>query len=146
METSPDKKSVMLAVSSELAPALEQLLGKRYHLHKPNSVAQARAILDYSCVDLILCSVLFDDSRLLDLLQYCKSSSSLALIPFVGMRVKRGRLPIDSFRDLMMASSALGASAFVDLEQWEKTMGKDGACVQLQQLVESLLSSNPGQA
>jgi hypothetical protein len=140
MPASKPNKCVMMALAPEAMPALAETLGKRYRLHWPSSVMQAQTLLDTVQVDLIVCGVLFDDSRLLDLLQYCKSNTRLASIPFVGVRMQRGRLPIDSFRDLMMASSALGAEAFVDLEQWEKSMGHDEAWHQLESLVDNLLA------
>lgn len=141
MQDSKPIKSLMLAVTPEDFPPLLHLWEHRYRLVSPLSVAQAQRQLELSPVDLIVCGALFDESRLLDLLQFCKSSPRLAHIPFVGLRIRRGRLPIDSFRDLVMASSALGAAAFIDLDQWEKSMGETQALQQLERVVEELLST-----
>jgi hypothetical protein len=141
MQASKPMKSVMLALAPEDFPALLDVWQHRYRLHSPKSVALAQRLLERFPVDLIVCGALFDESRLLDLLQFCKSSPALAHIPFVGLRIRRGRLPIDSFRDLVMASSALGAAAFIDLDQWEKSMGEAQAMQQLERVVDDLLSA-----
>lgn len=132
-------KCVMAAVTPESAENLKQILGTAYTLYWPSSVTQAQALLNHYPVDLIICGTRFDDSRLLDLLQYCKSSSRLASIPFIALRIKRGKLPIESLRDLKLASEALGASAFVHLEDWERKYGPIQAEVEFRALVASLL-------
>ncbi len=139
MQASRQQKSVMMALAPESVPRLAAAVEGRYDLHWPHSVMQAQAMLEHRHIDLVICGVLFDDSRMLDLLQYCKSSERLARIPFVGVRARRGRLPIDSLRDLVVASSALGASGFVDFEQWVRALGEAEATLQMQRLVDGLL-------
>lgn len=139
MDAARQKKSVMVAVLPETAASLIPALEAHYELHWPKSVVQAQLMLERVPIDLIICGVLFDDSRMLDLLQYCKYSERLASIPFVGIRVRRGRLPVDSFRDLKLASSALGGAGFIDFEQWQRTLGTQEAQQKLQQMLDDLL-------
>lgn len=144
MHAARRKKSVMVAVLPETAPTLMPALEDHYELHWPKTVLQAQRILETEPIDLIICGVLFDDSRMLDLLQYCKYSERLARIPFVGIRVRRGRLPLDSFRDLKLASHALGGAGFIDFEQWQRTLGKQEALQKLQQMLDDLLEGRAG--
>lgn len=125
VQTTPHKKRILVAVAEDSVARMAGMLGTDHEVRWARTVHQAQSHLRSEHFDLILCGARFDDSRLLDLLQFCKSRQVLAAIPFLCLRIKRGKLPLDTFRDLVLASNALGAAGFVDLEQWDRQLGTD---------------------
>jgi hypothetical protein len=140
MQDKSRQPRVFVAVASDCVELMRELLGDAYDLVWAKTVSQAQSILSQETVDLILCSARFDDSRLLDLLQYCKASKALASIPFLCLRVRRGKLPLETLRDLVLASSALGAAGFVDFDQWQRNFGLEQAAQEFHALLSQLMA------
>jgi hypothetical protein len=65
-------------------------------------------------VDLVVCSLRFDESRMLDFI--AEAARERPSVPFVCCHV-RGGLPIDSLRAAFTAAGHLGAVAIVDFPQ-----------------------------
>lgn len=141
MQDESRQPRILVAVASDSVELVRELLGDAYSLCWAKTVSQAQSILSQGPVDLIVCGARFDDSRLLDLLQYCKADKALASIPFLGMRVRRGKLPLETLRDLVLASSALGAAGFVDFEQWQRNMGLEQSTQEFRALLAQLIAS-----
>src|SRR5207253_2466106 len=80
------------------------------------TMVKAERILRKEKFDLIVCTVLFDESRMLDLLRFAKSRTQSESTPFVCVRVRTSVIaaPI-AVEAVGIASRALGAAAFVDV-------------------------------
>lgn len=142
MHSAPQKKKILVAVAQDVLELITGLFGPDHELCVATSLHHAQVILSQTSFDLIVGGARFDDSRLLDLLQHCKSDPQLAKIPFLCLWIKQGKLPRDTFRDLVLASGALGAAGFVDLEQWDRQYGPATTAVEFRKLVASLLQAS----
>lgn len=139
IQTKPQKKRILVAVAEDSVARMHDMLGNDRDVCWAKTVQQAQSQLRNERFDLILCGARFDDSRLLDLLQFCKSRQTLATIPFLCLRIRRGKLSLDTYRDLVLASSALGAAGFVDLEQWDRQLGTEQTDQDFRQLLRTHL-------
>ena len=142
MGTTPARNRILVAVAEDSTEKIVELLGDGFQLQLAKTVQHAHTLLKQSQFDLIVCGVRFDDSRLLDLLQQCKSDPQLASIPFLCMRVLRGKLSLDCLRDIVLASSALGAAGFFDVEQCDRDVGPEATATEYRKLVRSLLEGD----
>ncbi|HEV2320240.1 MAG TPA: hypothetical protein VGV18_10850 [Verrucomicrobiae bacterium] len=85
-----------------------------------SSLAQAQACLRQQSFDLIFCGVLFDESRMLELLRLTKSDPDWERIPFVCARIKGKILSSPkALKTAAFTAQVLGASAFVDARDCE---------------------------
>src|ERR1041385_2980828 len=64
-------------------------------------------------VDMILCGVHFDDSRMFDLLREIKADSKLRQLPFICMRLIGSNLAPALIQSLEISCQALGADKFI---------------------------------
>lgn len=100
------------------------------------TMSEACRAVDQDGYSLIFCTLQFDDSRMFDLLRFCKSQPKYRAVPFICVRVRDSHFasPI-ILESLELASRALGAEAFVDLVM------SDGAPADVvRQIVERYLS------
>ncbi|HEY9788695.1 MAG TPA: hypothetical protein V6D17_25125 [Candidatus Obscuribacterales bacterium] len=90
-----------------------------HELISAGTFTEATRILERESVDLIVCTLLFDESRMLELLRAVKSNKKCRQIPFLCLRVLKGvmqlPMPLD---DLEGASKALGAVALLDFSSY----------------------------
>ena len=89
-------------------------------------------------VDLILCSVQFDESRMFELLAAAKSSPRTRSIPFMCFRHLDSVLRPASFRGLEIACRAYGAE-FIDPAAWRAQYGTDETQKRFREVVFSHL-------
>jgi hypothetical protein len=94
---------------------LEQILTPLMHVVPVHTPADAYYALDHESFDVIITTIAFDDSRMIDFLQAVKRKPVIGAIPFVGCRVLQSVL-----RDSLVATTAevcvqCGAVAFVDV-------------------------------
>ncbi|MDB5798861.1 MAG: hypothetical protein JWP36_2763 [Paucimonas sp.] len=141
MQSVPDKKNILVAVAHDSVEKMTALMGDSWQLYWPRTLQQAQLLLSKTRMDAIVCGARFDDSRLLDLLQFCKSQPAYAGIPFLCLRLMRGRLPLDMFRDLSLASAALGASGFFDYPEAEEQLGTALATARYRQVIADLMNA-----
>ena len=98
--------SILVAASAEPSAILQRILAG-HDLSLAQTMAQAEGLLHARHVDLIVCAIVFDESKMFDLLGLVKSSPHWQGIPFVGARV-RG--------DILRSQKAVQAAAFTCLE------------------------------
>jgi CheY-like chemotaxis protein len=80
----------------------------------------AERLLRADQFDLIVCTVLFDDSRMFDLLRMAKSRHEWQQIPFVCVRVRSHVLSDRIAREAAaFTCHALGAVAFLDIDDYK---------------------------
>jgi CheY-like chemotaxis protein len=82
-------------------------------------MAQAEQLLRGQPFDLIICTIVFDESKMFDLLRLLKSSPKWQRIPFVGARVRAHVLKRTSVRSAALTCETLGAAAFLDIEDYK---------------------------
>lgn len=90
-----------------------------------------------SGVDLVVCSLRFDESRMLDLI--AEVARRHPHLPFICCRVQESDLPESSLRAAFTAAGHLGAVAVVDLPRLVRAGGEDRAEAQLNACVRAHL-------
>jgi hypothetical protein len=88
-------------------------------------------------VDLVVCSLRFDESRMLDLI--AEVAARFPRLPFICCRVQESELPESSLRAAFTAAGHLGAVAVVDLPRLVRAGGEDRAEAQLNACVREHL-------
>src|SRR5262249_19590094 len=84
------------------------------------SIDEATSLLKDASFDLIVCTMLFDESRMLDLLRLVKREKQTQSIPFVCVRIVETKLDDPRLLKSLQAScSALGAAGFFDFHQYK---------------------------
>lgn len=130
---------ILAAVRPGSRASVDAALGRTYAITHATSLSDADHHLRGSAeFSLILCSVHFDGSRVLDLLQSIASNPTAAPVPVLCVRAERGVLPEEAYGALSFACSALGAR-YLDMTHWIDVEGKDGARSIFQGIVASMI-------
>lgn len=88
---------------------------------------------------MIVCTVLFDESRMFDLLRLAKSNAQWARIPFVCARLRRQVLDAPIAREgVAFTCKALGAAAYLDVADYDADPERE-----MRAAIERLLHSVP---
>lgn len=112
---------ILIAASPEPRKILERILGS-HEFTSAGTTAQATRCLRKQRFDLIVCTILFDESRMLDFLRLVKDREPWAKIPFVCANVKANirlmeQLVTDAVR---FTSLELGAAAYINIHDYKK--------------------------
>src|SRR5205823_3293486 len=99
-----------------------------HELSCAETMPQAEKLLRERTFDLIICTIVFDESRMFDFLRHTKSSPEWQRIPFVCVRVRSHILRSPAALEAAAFSCrALGAEAFLDIADYrvdpEREMG-----------------------
>jgi response regulator RpfG family c-di-GMP phosphodiesterase len=135
---STQKKKIFIARKKPPGDILCKALEHEFDLIFCDSLEQAKLLLEEP-VDLIFCTMLFDGSRMFELLRYVKANPATKSIPFVGARVAKGTLPLYEVETAMKATKLLGAKEFVDLHTWINQLGEEQAFEKLRTTIRQLL-------
>jgi PleD family two-component response regulator len=136
-------KQVLLATSSRSHSFTLRALEGAFSVHPVSSTLQAHEKLNES-FDVIICGSLFDESRMFDLLRYCKAMPHTKHIPFLCIRARGGELDDIAYQGVAIAAKALGAADFIDLYRWIKELGPDEAFETLRKVVGHLAHNRRG--
>src|SRR5205085_7644080 len=110
---------ILVAASSEPRAIIERVLAG-HELTCAETMAQAEQFLRERTFDLIICTIVFDESKMFDLLRYAKSSPEWQRIPFVCVRVRAHILRSPTaLETAAVACRALGATAFLDIATYQ---------------------------
>jgi CheY-like chemotaxis protein len=99
--------AAMIALARVLGPALEAV-----YVH---TMADALRALEAGGIDAIVCTIKFDESRMMELLQAVKALPACRAIPFICARVLSSALSDQLVEQLGTACRECGAAGFVDL-------------------------------
>ena len=112
----------LIAARPATCRALQQMLQDTLDLVLVHNMADAFDLLNREPrdVDLILSTVTFDESRMIEFLQAVKRQRKLRNIPFFCARVSRGVVGEDVIEGVGMVCKECGAIDFVDLAQLPK--------------------------
>jgi hypothetical protein len=84
------------------------------------TLAQAEQSLRQQNLDMIICTIVFNESKMFDLLRLAKSKPESQRIPFVGARVRLNLLlSPDSLRAAAVTCAAMGAEAFLNITDFQ---------------------------
>lgn len=109
---------ILLAASPEPQAICRRIL-KDHELLCAETISQAEHILENEEIHLILCTIVFDDSRMFDLLRLAKSNRKWKRIPFVCCKVRAKLLDSIALEGVQIACKTLGAAAFLNFETYE---------------------------
>lgn len=116
-----------LAFCHSMQDAVRQLLAQRF--------------------ELIVCTLQFDESRLCDLLQYVKSTPSLAFIPFAALTFRKeeeGILPTEAVNIALRCAKLYGATDAINLPERRKELGDEPAFEELRMRLRRM--GSPGKS
>jgi hypothetical protein len=86
-------------------------------------------------VEIIICGIHFDDSRMFELLRAIKADSYLRSIPFICVRLLGSNLAPTLIQSLEISCELLGAASFIDLHILERTYGRQRAEAELARMI-----------
>ena len=89
-------------------------------------------------VDIIVCGIHFDDSRMFELLRAIKADPGLSKTPFVCVRLVGSNLAPAVIQSLEISCALLGAAKFIDLYVLERTFGAETAEIELRRMISAL--------
>jgi hypothetical protein len=129
---------VLVAGTQDVIDAARAALAGELELATAYSVAEA--LREVERVELVLCNVRFDDSRMFDFLG-ALSAKPGARVPVVCCRVARAPISAGARRGIELALEALGVAAFLDLHELEARHGRQRALALLRETVLARLGS-----
>ena len=131
-------RRVLVAGTQDVVDAARAAIGGELELAAAYSVAEALKQVEGG-VDLVLCDVRFDDSRMFDFLGALNAMPSSRRLPVVCCRVARSPVSAGARRGIELALEALGVIAFLDLHELEARDGLEAARAALRAAVMSHL-------
>jgi response regulator RpfG family c-di-GMP phosphodiesterase len=109
------KPQVLIAAQPDAAQVIQSMLGEVGSLIPAHTTAEAFRILEQQPIDLIVSTIAFDESRMLEFLVSVKGTAPVAHLPFLCSRVLAGALRDSLVGSMGDACKACGAVDFVDL-------------------------------
>jgi CheY-like chemotaxis protein len=104
---------VLIAGTQQAIDILQEVLGGDFELLSATSINEALYLLEPQ-VDLVLCNVRFDDSRMFEFLHALQTAPAGRGLPVICCRVENDPLTPRVRRAIEHALEALGISIFVD--------------------------------
>lgn len=122
----PSRPRVLVAGTQEVVDAVHAVFGGELQLTSAYSVAEALRQVERG-VDLVLCNVRFDDSRMFDFLGALNAMPPARQVPVICCRMLRTPMSAGSRRGIELALEALGVVAFLDMHELEQKYGEPAA-------------------
>jgi len=133
-------RRVLVAGTLQAIEAVERALARDAEVLAARSIPEALRRVDEG-VDLIVCNVRFDESRMFDFLQALKSRPRAAGVPVMCCRTSSTPLRAGVRRAIVMALEALGISGFIDCASAYREQGAAGAAKRLRRAILAELSA-----
>lgn len=96
------------------ATRLTALLGEAHELVYTNTLERARSMALHEPFDLIIVGLMFDDSRMYDLISVFKKEQALAHVPIMGFSDEPTSTSISSRDSIEVGTHILGACDYID--------------------------------
>ena len=119
-------RRVLVAGTQDVVDAARAALAGEFEIATAFSVAEALKEVERG-VELVLCNVRFDDSRMFDFLGALNAMPSSRRLPVLCCRVARGPVSGGARRGIELALEALGVLAFLDMHELEARDGLEAA-------------------
>ena len=130
----PSRPRVLVAGTQEVVDAVHAVFGGELQLTSAYSVAEALRQVERG-VDLVLCNVRFDDSRMFDFLGALNAMPPARQVPVICCRMLRTPMSAGSRRGIELALEALGVVAFLDMHELEQKYGEPAAQAALRDVI-----------
>jgi len=137
----PSRPRVLVAGTQDVIDTAQAVLGDEMELIPAYSVAEALNRVQ-SGINLVLCSVRFDDSRMFDFLGALSAIPAARGVPVICCRVARSPMSGGARRGIELALEALGVVAFLDMHDLELRQGATAARAALHQVVMAHLDKS----
>jgi hypothetical protein len=111
----------LLVVSPENSKVASQLFDSTFEIGIATSLSRTQHLLA-NAYELIVAATCFDESRMFDLLRYCKAHPDSQSIPFVAIRIDGLHMDDMTHQAIQIATKALGAEEYIDLQRLAGTM------------------------
>jgi hypothetical protein len=128
------RRRVLVAGTQEIIDTALAALAGEMELVPAYSVAEALNRIKGG-VDLVLCNVRFDDSRMFDFLGALNAMPATQRVPVICCRVLRTPMSAGARRGIELALEALGVVAFLDMHEVEREQGAAAAQAALRRVV-----------
>lgn len=132
-----EKLNILVAEVPGVIPLVQEAWQDHFRLTFCCSMQEAECLLAKH-FDVIVCGTHFAESKMFELLRYAKESPVSCETPILCVRVLDGELDSSAFQGISLATAALGAAGFVDLNRWRREYGFVTAREKLRKLVSSL--------
>ena len=119
-------RRVLVAGTQDAVDTARAALGGELELAAAYSVTEALKEVEGG-VELVLCNVRFDDSRMFDFLGALNAMPHTRRLPVVCCRVARTPVSAGARRGIELALEALGVLAFLDMHEVETRDGLEAA-------------------
>jgi hypothetical protein len=133
------RRRVLVAGTQDVVEAARAVLADELELVTAYSVAEALREVEGG-VELVLCNVRFDDSRMFDFLGALNTMPRPRRVPVICCRVARSPISAGSRRGIELALEALGVLAFIDMHELEQRDGLAAARAALRGMVMAHLA------
>jgi PleD family two-component response regulator len=130
---------ILIAAQPHAAHVLQAMLRDIGNLIPVHTTADAFRILEHQQIDLIVSTIAFDESRMLEFLVSVKGTAASAHIPFLCSRVLVGALRDSLVGSMSDACKACGAVDFIDVAR----LPPDLAETAMRKAVETSLQQKP---
>lgn len=118
---------ILVAASPKPGEVIERVLtGPDHELVCVHTMSKAEQSLRKNSFDLIICTIVFDDSRMFEFLRLAKSRPAWRPIPFICVRAREEvlRVPL-ALEAVRFTAMALGAVAFLDVTDYRENPDRD---------------------
>ena len=139
MEASREEPTVLLATTPESEPVLRRMLDGTAHAIAASCEEEALRLLDAG-VRLAICSVRFDESRMLEFLLH--ATREHPRVPCICCRIAESELPASSLEAARVAAINVGAIDFVDLPVLRARYGDERALAFFRDVVRNRLEAD----
>jgi hypothetical protein len=109
------KKTFLAADKPQGIQTLRNIFGDDVELIEATTLKVAEECLLHRHVDMVICGLHFDDSRMFDLLGFATHNTITPRIPFLIFRDIENQLDRTFYQSVEIATKFLGAAGFVDL-------------------------------
>jgi CheY-like chemotaxis protein len=106
---------ILIAAQPHAAQMLQAMLRDFGDLILVHTSAEALRALEHQQIDLIVSTIAFDESRMLEFLVSVKGTAGMAHVPFLCLRVVAGALRDSLVGSMGAACKACGAVGFIDV-------------------------------
>ena len=132
--------TIVVAAQPESVQTIRNLLGTGPKIIEVFKLYEAKKIINES-VDLIICGLHFNDSRMFDLLRITKANPLVQAIPFLCFKNSNSELGATAIEAFKIACNALGAAGFVDYHALKLRHGAEEADNQFRKIIETIIEN-----
>jgi hypothetical protein len=132
-------KCILVADVPAGVRTVENVIGTSATVIGTNTLDEAVSLLRKG-VDLLVCGIHFDDSRMFDLLRLAKADPSIRAIPFLCFWDMDSELTLPIFESLQIACQTLGAVELIDRFQMKLRFGSGEADERFRRILTDLLT------